>query len=241
MPKPHHREQLNSWCAANGIHIECLSLGQQVPRLVDEGDYPVPASAQARAAEIARSLRLDEWHALVDLSRPQIAQAMHYQVLRYSEMLALREAGLYPAGLAATVLVCDRAQAQLLWQKRSASSHLFPGCLSLLGGGFNPARAGVLEHDHNDLRLTAVREAREEAAIALALPEDAWVSITRETNTGAVQINFLGIAADFATAQADEAEGELCVAPVPDLDAVAQLPGFTDLAKAALYAWGLCR
>lgn len=241
MSSGQRRDQLNAWCRANGIHIECLAIGQQVPSLVDAGDYPVPAGVRARAAEIARGLRMDEWHALVDVSRPQIAQTLDYQVLRYSEMLALREAGLYPAGLAATVLVCDRAQAQLLWQKRSASSHLFPGCLSLLGGGFNPERAGVLEHDHNDLRRTAVREAREEAALSLALPEDAWVSMTRETNTGAVQINFLGIAADFATAQADEVEGELCVAPVPDLDAVADLSGFTDLAKAALYAWGLCR
>ncbi|MBB3167167.1 NUDIX hydrolase [Simiduia aestuariiviva] len=219
--------------------MEFLSIAQQVPALVDVGDAPVSAAIKARASQLAQGLRTNEWHALVEPDGTDVGSQIHYRVLRFAEMLALREAGQLPPVIAATTLVCDPSGMQLLMQKRSASSHLFPNYLSVLGGGFNPARDGE-PHDNDDLRTTATREAFEEAAIHLTLPIDTWVAITRETDTGAVQANFLGVRADITSARAEKAEGELQTMPVPSKDQVAHLPHHTDLAKACLYAWRVC-
>ena len=222
------------------MHILFHSLAQHSPLLKNAGPMPLSETTKLLSKQLANSLRQDEWHALVHMDRSDVDRHMTYQTLRYSDMLALRQLKEMPCGLSATALIVSLDGQRLLWQKRAESSHLFPGFLSLLGGGFNP-RMGDDLGDDDDPRNTAVREVWEEAGVQLQLPINSLVSVTQETNTGAVQINFLGVVADFSQARAEESEGLLVEMPVPRLSDVATLPGFTDLAKANVLAWLLSR
>ncbi|AFV00029.2 hypothetical protein M5M_14460 [Simiduia agarivorans SA1 = DSM 21679] len=226
---------LNQWCAAHKINLRFLSIGTRSPRLISQGKAPLTTDSLARAEAIARTLRTDEWHALADIHCDGFPEQIHYQVVTYSQMLALREAGTMPTGLSATVLPINHEKQTLLLQKRSASSHLYPGYLSLLGGGYAPAvdDAG----DGANPRTTAERECFEESNVQLTIPDNCLVAITQETDVGAIQINYLGIASDFANAKADEQEGLLVEVPVPGEEAIADLKNHTDLLKGCLAAY----
>lgn len=229
-------QQLNRWCASHTINIRFLSIARQPPALRSLGQLALTATTIARGQRLSQSLREDEWQALIELPADANFNQLNYRCVRYSQMLALREQGEKPAVLAATALLCSTDQQQLLWQKRSASSHLFGGFLSLFGGGFNPVVSDG-RGDNNDSRATAIRECREESGLNVNLPEQCLVTLTQETDTGAVQINFLGVAADFSSAVANPNEGELEVHALPALDEIANLQGFTHLALANLYCW----
>lgn len=220
---------LNHWCAQQGIALEFLYIGRQSPRLVNAGPVALADAIVRRAAAIANNLRHDELHALLDIAGPQDFAVMRYQTLLYSQMLALREAGQRPTGLSATVLPFNPHRQTLLWQQRSAHSHLFPNYISLLGGGFSP------DQDNDDPRVTARRECSEESGLDMVVPDDCLVTLTRETDSGAVQINYLGVAAEFAGACADEREGLLVETGVP-VD-VLGLEKYTALALGNLWAW----
>ena len=241
-------EQLNSWCKQHQIKLFFHAISRHSPRLVNDGFLVLDASTLKLAADIRSTLKADEWHALVDTERKGLGEVMHYQVVRYSDMLALRQQGKMPTGLAATLLPLSKASNHFLLQKRSASSHLFPGFLSLLGGGFNPSFDGLVRPeqagdvsdllgDDNNPRLTARREVFEESGLHIEIPEQTLVTITQETDNGAMQINYLAVPADFSGAKADEAEGLLVEIPVPSLEQIAGLALFTDLAKANMAAW----
>lgn len=245
-------EQLNHWCVAHGLHLRFLGIAQHSPRLINAGFLALDRECLALAEAIRTTLKVDEWHALVDTGQEGLTEVMHYQVVRYSEMLALRQLGKMPTGLAATVLPFSPASNNMLLQKRSASSHLFPGFMSLLGGGFNPScdkfgqdslstsELNILG-DHNNPVFTAQREVLEEAGLSVVISENTVVTITQETDNGALQINYLGVPADFTGAYADEEEGLLVELPVPQLKQVAALEPFTDLAKANIAAWLISR
>ncbi|UTA48499.1 hypothetical protein L1F30_02885 [Simiduia sp. 21SJ11W-1] len=201
-------------------------------------------AVQRRANAIAKTLCADEWHALVDLEQSKMPHWLAYRIVRYSEMLALRELGARPLGLAATLLLAERKPASaaggalnLLWQRRSATSHLFPGFYSVLGGGFNPYLNDANPGDHNSPQTTAVRECFEESNLTVTIAPNTWVALTRETDSGAMQINYLGVETDFTGMQADETEGSLHIMPAPEQQEIAGLENFTDLAKGCLYAW----
>ncbi|MDN3637387.1 hypothetical protein QWY82_01075 [Simiduia curdlanivorans] len=245
-------EQLNHWCVAHDLHLRFLGIAQHSPRLINAGFLALDRECLALAEAIRTTLKVDEWHALVDTGREGLTEEMHYQVVRYSEMLALRQLGKMPAVLAANVLSYCQASGSLLLQKRGASSHLFPGFLSLLGGGFNPSLTELIPADKsrgnegligdsNNLKLTAQREFLEESGLSLVIPETTLVTITQETDNGALQINYLGVPADFTGAYADEEEGLLVELPVLQLKQVAALEPFTDLAKANIAAWLISR
>lgn len=227
---------LNQWCIEHSINICFLSIAQHSPTLINNGFLTLSKQTCELAKGIRHSLKKDEWHALVDIQKSPLDRSLHYRVVRYSEMLALRQQGKFPTGLSATVLPYSQASQSLLWQKRSATSHLFPGRLSLLGGGFNPNVDGD-SGDDNDPRNTAQRECLEESALNFYLPEDTLVTITQEVDSGAIQINFLGVPASFKNAVADEEEGSLVERDIPLVAQISTLENFTALAKANLRAW----
>lgn len=226
---------LNQWCETHKINLRFLSVGHQSPRLINNGMAQLPADIIARAKEISASLRADEWHALAEIGCAHFPEEIHYQVVTYSQMLALREAGAMPTGLSATVLPINPKTNTLLLQKRAASSHLYPGYLSLLGGGYAPAvdDAG----DGANPRTTAERECFEESNVRLCIPENCLVAITQETDVGAIQINYLGVESDFVNAKADEQEGLLVEVPGPAPAEIMHLQQHTDLLKGCIAAY----
>ncbi|BFM13109.1 hypothetical protein R50072_32620 [Simiduia litorea] len=245
-------DQLNHWCVTHQLRLRFLGVAQHSPRLINAGFLPLDDTVRALSKVIQTTLKVDEWHALIDIESGELTREMYYRVVRYSEMLALRQQGKMPTGLAATVLPFSQKTNSVLLQKRSASSHLFPGFLSLLGGGFNPGcdkpthahlSGGDVNElgDNNNPILTAQREVLEEAGLHLEIPDSTLVTISQETDNGALQINYLGVPADFTGAHADEEEGLLVHMPVPSLEQVAGLEQFTDLAKANLAAWLMSR
>lgn len=86
-------EQLNQWCATHQVQIRFHAVSQFSPRLINDGFLPLDDRTRKLAQDLQATLKVDEWHALVDTTRGGLGDVMHYRVLLYSEMLALREQG----------------------------------------------------------------------------------------------------------------------------------------------------
>ena len=138
---------------------------------------------------------------------PQMTQ-LNYIVSDYATISMLRAKGETIAALGSGTLLCCPERQQILLQRRSSNTTLYPNKLSSFGGHYTPDREN---HGFGALLDTLLEEVKEEAGINLLDLSINFVNdlppifMILETNTGGIQFTPLAFA--LTPEQADQVKG----------------------------------
>lgn len=183
-----------------------------VPDCIQIGELTLSHDQQEKATQrkadiLARGGYVERQVICTSQMHSQMTQ-LNYVVSDYSTIGMLRAQGTAVAALGSGTLLCCPERQQILLQRRSAKTSLYPNKLSSFGGHFTPDRLGL---GFGALLDTLIEEMREEAGINLLdlmidfennLPP---LFMILETNTGGVQFTPLAFA--LTPEQADQVKG----------------------------------
>ncbi len=221
-------------------HIQLVALWRQEPVLEKVGELRVPDSLQAAYQQQCKALTINEpVCVLAALPKADPSGTASHRLLTYLEsdyatIMTLRRAGQRPMLIAATCMVMDVHQQQFLFQQRSSKNHLYPGYLSVFGGGIHPQQDGA------QASQGALRELQEESGHNGHIPPSAWWCLTQEPDNGAVQLTCMPTYINISEhPQFDEAEGKVVRLDWHALQRERQQPlqHWTPLAHLLVEAW----
>lgn len=159
---------------------------------MDAGNYIADELLIREARAIQSILHTDDPHAV--LIQPSLSASpviFRYRRLPFSQVIALRNRGEKPNLLTANLIATDLEKQLIILHHRSPRSHLYPGRLSIPGGGFCPPD-GLGHAGEIYIAGTASREFSEETGLAAHIRNDTAMVLIEELETGTIQVNFLG-------------------------------------------------
>jgi hypothetical protein len=192
-------------------------------------------------------------HAVLDSDPDWSQPRLHFTVksLEFHEVQALRHAREITRGgftqaravrvVSANSIILCRESKQLILHYRSKESSTYPLCYHTIGGGYMPPGIGPKD-DLYSLENTLAREVEEEVRAKLTFDRMPRLLIMEESQTGFVQVAFLGMAisAEQANHLPDNprpVEGKPKRVHFDDLPDLLKHPDWVPTGKAAVLAW----
>ena len=216
------------------------------PKLFSMGRY---AADQKLKGTIGKDkLITNELHAILSEDNfypTSNSNELKYKEIWYSEIQGLRKRGVRPKVITANVLAVDSNKKGIILHRRSTKSSLYPGKLSIVGGGFLPFSIENKVKADKLLKDTAIREFNEETNMRMQIDKDTKITLTEEITSGNIQINYLGAKSEWAPARMDkesidfEFEGEPVFVSFNKLNDYLNLDfdEWTPLGKSNVLAW----
>lgn len=214
---------------------------KQEPILVDDGFYQSHPLLKHNSKLIEKELKTNDLHGVLinDLAFSPDPTILKFKKIHFSEIVALRQLGERPHELTANVIAIDSDKKTIILHQRSIKSHLYPGTLSIVGGGFLP-QDELNSNDRLSLKLTAIREFHEETQLNILTTNDTKLLLTEELTTGAIQLNYLGVTVHTDFNDAINAEGEVKFVAFNQLNALLEENNnikWAPLGKCCVLAW----
>lgn len=214
---------------------------KQEPILVDDGFYQDHPLLEHHSRLIEKELKTNDLHGVLinDLSFISDPTILKFKKIHFSEIVALRQLGERPHVLTANVIAVDSDRKTIILHQRSIKSHLYPGTLSIVGGGFWP-QDELNTNDRLSLRSTAIREFHEETHLNVKITNDTKLLFTEEIATGAIQLNYLGATVHTDFNDVNNAEGEVKFVAFNQLNALLAENNnikWAPLGKCCVLAW----
>jgi len=171
--------------------------------------------------------------------------SLSYKFGYYSEIQPKRNSGEKPHGITANILAVLPNDRKLVLQRRSGDSDLFPFQKSIFGGGFMPGGLKGRYEDHDNIKLTAIREFHEETGFSFSIRQKSMdccpIIVTQELDTGNIQINFLGVQVDqLLEIKGSSWEGTVFFIPSDSLEKELKFnnwPNWTRLGLISIITW----
>jgi hypothetical protein len=115
------------------------------------------------------------------------------KTLDFAEVRALRKFEQKPEILSANILFFCKESDELILHRRADDSDTYPKFLHTFGGAYMPPEGFNRNVDKYNLRNTAIREVFEESNASLDFDEKIPMMLSKELETGFIQLGFLGV------------------------------------------------
>lgn len=214
------------------------------PAVVIEGELGLTPAQQERrrgfTAELKDKGRPNDPHAVLS-GRPLLDAdpvVLSVRTTDFGGVLALRDEGERPEILSSSaVLVCEET-GQLVLHRRSEAVHTFPGCIHTMGGAYMPP-VGAADPDRLSLSSTVEREIHEESQLVVSAGLTTPMMLSKELDTGFIQLVFLGLTLPAAMLDrlSGNWEGSVLRVPFNDLPAVLLRDDWVPSGKAHVLGW----